>query len=82
MEFEMPVSPGALAATIFGLVVGLLGLRFAWKFVTQFPREIHEGERRREAEQAAAEAATAEEAAAEEATAEQTEHSEAEDRTS
>ena len=57
MEFEMPVSPGALAATMLGLVVGLLGMRFAWKLVTQFPREKHEGERRREAEQAAAEAA-------------------------
>ena len=73
MEFEMPVSPGALAATMFGLVVGLLGLRFAWKVVTQFPREKHEGERRREAEQAAAEQAEQ---------AEQAEHSESEDRTS
>lgn len=60
MEFEMPVSPGALAATIFGLVVGLLGLRLAWKLVTQFPREKHEGERRREAEAAAAEEAAGE----------------------
>ena len=62
MEFEMPVDPGSFAAAMLGLIVGLLGMRFAWKLVNQFPREKHEGERIREA-RAAEEAAAAAEAA-------------------